>query len=88
MRAEPQGVSVPSSRDADWTSSCAETRNGGRKHERTRPKDQQTFNGQLKRPPPWHSRRLPSRLARSAKLEGDSKTRVKGRGGGKTTVCE
>ena len=28
-------------------------------------------------PPPWHSRRLPSRLARNTKLEGDSRAREK-----------
>ena len=29
-------------------------------------------------PPPWHCRRLPSRLARSTRLEGDSRAREKG----------
>ena len=51
-----------------------ERREEARAHETKGPTDLQRA---AEAPPPWHSRRLPSRLARSAKLEGDSKAREK-----------
>ena len=51
-----------------------ERREEARTHETEGPTDLQRA---AEAPPLWHSRRLPSRLARSAKLQGDTKAREK-----------
>ena len=49
-------------------------REEARSHEAEGPSELQRA---IEAPPPWHCRRLPSRLARSSRLEGDSRAREK-----------
>ena len=51
-----------------------EKRDETRSHEGQGPSELQRAT---EAPPPWHCRRLPSRLARSTRLEGDSRAREK-----------
>ena len=64
----------PNSRVEVWTSLLRGKERDVRSKECTRTEVQQRAT---EAPPPWHSKRLPSRLARSTRLEGDSKAREK-----------